>query len=264
MSGDAEVLVRNLDDSYVLITGGTSGIGFASAQKFAESGTPKIAINGRNEERGMVALDKLRKSWPKTEFKLVLADVTIASEVTKMVNEVTETFGRIDVLVSTAGGNFPPVLFHKLPIDEIQEVFDGFALGSMLCASAVLPGMSAQRGGVIISVGSDAGKVPTPGETVIGAAMAAISMFTRGLSMEAKRNGVRVNCLSPSLVRNTRTWDLVFEAEFSKKLFAKAEAMANLGITDPEDQAEMVVYMASPAAARMTGQSISVNGGISA
>ena len=52
--------------------------------------------------------------------------------------------------------------------------------------------------------------------------------------MEAKRNGVRVNCLSPSLVRNTRTWNLVFEAEFSKKLFAKAEAMANLGITDPE------------------------------
>ena len=102
MSGDAEVLVRNLDDSYVLITGGTSGIGFASAQKFAESGTPKIAINGRNEERGMVALEKLRKSWPKTEFKLVLADVTIASEVTKMVNEVTEAFGRIDVLVSTA------------------------------------------------------------------------------------------------------------------------------------------------------------------
>ena len=67
----------------VLITGGTSGIGFASAQKFAESGTPKIAINGRNEERGMVALEKLRKSWPKTECKLVLADVTISSEVTK-------------------------------------------------------------------------------------------------------------------------------------------------------------------------------------
>ena len=89
---------------------------------------------------------KTEKKLAKNRILLVLADVTIASEVTKMVNEVIEAFGRIDVLVSTAGGNFPPVLFHKLPIDEIQEVFDGFALGSMLCASAVLPGMSAQRG----------------------------------------------------------------------------------------------------------------------
>ena len=71
MSGNVEVLVRELNDSYVLITGGTSGIGFASAQKFAESGTPKVAINGRNEERGMAALEKLRKRWPKTEFMLV-------------------------------------------------------------------------------------------------------------------------------------------------------------------------------------------------
>ena len=63
MSGNVEVLVRELNDSYVLITGGTSGIGFASAQKFAESGTPKVAINGRNEERGMAALEKLRKSF---------------------------------------------------------------------------------------------------------------------------------------------------------------------------------------------------------
>ena len=68
------------------------------------------------------------------------------------------------------------VIFHRFcstssPIDEIQDVFDGFALGAMLCASAVIPGMAAQNGGTIISVGSDAGKVGNPGETVIGAAM---------------------------------------------------------------------------------------------
>ncbi len=264
MSDQKEVLVRELSDNYVLITGGTSGIGFASAREFAKQGAPKVAINGRHKGRGEAAVKKLREEFPDKTFSLQLADVTDVSAVKKMVSAVEQEFGRIDTLVSAAGGNFPPVLFHKLPIEEIQEVFDGFALGAMLCASAVIPGMAQQNGGSIISVGSDAGKVPTPGETVIGAAMAAISMFTRGLSMEAKRNGIRVNCISPSLVRDTRTWDLVFEAEFSKKLFAKAEAMANLGITDPEDQAELVVYIASPSGARMTGQSISVNGGISA
>ena len=264
MSDKPDVLVRELTDSYILITGGTSGIGFSSAREFAKNGAPKIAINGRHEGRGKAAIEALEKEFPGQLFSLHLADVTDAAGVKSMVADVESKFGRIDTLVSAAGGNFPPVLFHKLPIDEIQDVFDGFALGAMLCASAVIPGMAAQNGGTIISVGSDAGKVPTPGETVIGAAMAAIAMFTRGLAMEAKRNGIRVNSISPSLVRNTRTWDLVFEAEFSKKLFAKAEAMANLGITDPEDQAALVVYIASPAGARMTGQSISVNGGISA
>jgi NAD(P)-dependent dehydrogenase (short-subunit alcohol dehydrogenase family) len=124
--------------------------------------------------------------------------------------------------------------------------------------------MREQRTGVIINVASDAAKVPTPGETVIGAAMAAIVTFSRTLAMEAKREGVRVNALTPSLITGTDTHDRVMANPFSAKLFSNAAKLAHLGVAQPDDLAEMMVFLASPAAARLTGQAISINGGISA
>jgi NAD(P)-dependent dehydrogenase (short-subunit alcohol dehydrogenase family) len=117
---------------------------------------------------------------------------------------------------------------------------------------------------VIINIASDAAKLATPGESVIGAAMAAIVMFTRALAIEAKRDGIRVNALTPSLLSGTPGADRVMAEGFSKKLFEKAAAMADLGVPEPDDLAGLIVFLAGPGAARITGQAISVNGGISA
>jgi NAD(P)-dependent dehydrogenase (short-subunit alcohol dehydrogenase family) len=127
-----------------------------------------------------------------------------------------------------------------------------------------LPGMREQRSGVIINIASDAAKVPTPGETVLGAAMAAIVMFSKTLAMEAKRDGIRVNVLTPSLIAGTPTAHRVQKEGFSAKLFAKAASLAQLGVAEPDDLAALIVFLASPQARRLTGQAISVNGGISA
>ena len=94
--------------------------------------------------------------------------------------------------------------------------------------------------------------------------MAAIVMFTKTLAMEAKRMGVRANALTPSIVSGTRTYDRVMAGGFSRKLFDKAIKAARLGVVTPDDIAPMIVYMAGPQGARMTGQAISINGGISA
>ena len=94
--------------------------------------------------------------------------------------------------------------------------------------------------------------------------MAAIVMFSRTLAIEAKRSGVRVNCVTPSIVRDTPLYDRLMADDFAGRLFAKAERRAHLGVATPGDLAALVVYLASPAAARLTGQAISVNGGISA
>jgi NAD(P)-dependent dehydrogenase (short-subunit alcohol dehydrogenase family) len=123
--------------------------------------------------------------------------------------------------------------------------------------------MRAQSSGCIINVASDAAKVPTPGESVIGAAMAAIVVFSRTAAMEAKRDGVRVNVLTPSLVEGTGTAERLFADEFSARLFGKARALAQLGVSTPDDQAALMVYLAGPRGVRITGQAISVNGGIS-
>ena len=122
----------------------------------------------------------------------------------------------------------------------------------------------AQRGGAIIAIASDAAKVATPGEAVVGAALAGILMFTRTAAMEAKRSGIRLNCITPSIVRGTPHYDKLMADGFAGRLFAKAESRADLGVVEPEDLAQLVVYLASPAAAKLSGQGISLNGGITA
>jgi NAD(P)-dependent dehydrogenase (short-subunit alcohol dehydrogenase family) len=94
--------------------------------------------------------------------------------------------------------------------------------------------------------------------------MAAIVMFSKTLAMEAKRFGVRVNALTPSLVEGTAMYAKVRSQGFSAKLFDKAAKLAHLGLAQPEDLAELVVFLAGPHGARLTGQAISLNGGISA
>lgn len=106
----------------------------------------------------------------------------------------------------------------------------------------------------VINVASDAGKTATPGEAVIGAAKAAIVMFTRTLAIEAKRSGIRVNVLTPSLVNGTASTERITSAGFSAKLFAKAATQAHLGVPESEDIAALAVFLASPAARRLTAK----------
>jgi NAD(P)-dependent dehydrogenase (short-subunit alcohol dehydrogenase family) len=112
-------------------------------------------------------------------------------------------------------------------------------------------------------VASDAAKLATPGEVVIGAAMASIVMFCRGLANEAKRSGIRVNAITPSIVRGTPLYDQVMADDFSAKMFSKAEQLADLGVATADDLAQLVVFLSSPASSLITGQTISVTGGIS-
>jgi 2-hydroxycyclohexanecarboxyl-CoA dehydrogenase len=89
-------------------------------------------------------------------------------------------------------------------------------------------------------------------------------MFSRTVAMEAKRDGIRVNAITPSLVEGTGVSERLFQDEFSSRLFGKAGSRASLGVSTPQDQAALLVFLASPAAAKLTGQAISLNGGISA
>jgi NAD(P)-dependent dehydrogenase (short-subunit alcohol dehydrogenase family) len=111
---------------------------------------------------------------------------------------------------------------------------------------------------------SDAAKIPTPGESVIGAAMAGIVMFTRGLAVEAKRDGIRANVITPSMTSGTEHYERVMADPFAGKMFGNAAKLAALGVVSKEELAQLVVFLASPGAAKITGQAISMTGGISA
>ncbi len=251
---------RPLSESTALIVGGTSGVGLETARQMMKAGV-RVAIVGRDKARGARAVAALADTG---SVHFIPGDASGVEGCGRIEQAALAALGRIDVLVNATIPPILPELFHRTPIEAIPDTLSGIALPSMLMTAAVLPGMRAQRGGVIVNIASDAGKSATPGEAVIGAAMAAIIMFSRTIAMEAKRDGVRVNVLTPSLISGTETSDRVLKEGFGAKLFAKAATMASLGVAEPTDLAALILFLASPEARRLTGQAISVNGGISA
>ena len=253
---------KDLDRSTALIVGGTAGIGLASARALAAAGVRRIVIVGRNSERGELAAKSLAELGAAAYF--VAGDATNPDTAAAVAAEAEQILSGIDILMCSTAADVRPELFIDIPTAEIARIVTELALPSMQMASAVLPGMRTRRGGVIVNVASDAAKTATPGEALIGAAKAAIVMFTRTIAIEEKRYGIRANALTPSLVSGTASTERITADGFSGKLFAKAAQQAHLGVPTAEDIAALTVFLCSPAAARLTGQAISVNGGISA
>lgn len=255
---------RALTESHALIVGGTAGVGLATAIQFALAGSPGIALVGRNAERGRQACAEVRLHAPAARVEYISGDANDPAQAAQAAENARQYLGRVDVLVNSTVAAIVPRLLQDTPIEDITSMLLGQMLAPLLMSRIVLPWMREQRGGLIVNIASDAGKLATPGESVIGAAMAGIMMFSRTLAMEAKRDGIRVNTLTPSLIEGTLTYDRVTRDGFSAKLFEKAARMASLGLTQPEDLAHLILFLARPEAARITGQTISPNGGISA
>jgi 2-hydroxycyclohexanecarboxyl-CoA dehydrogenase len=263
MAGENSFTAKPLNEARVVITGGTSGIGLEAAIQYALTGVPKILINGRDVERGEQAKRSILKQAPAIDVDFISADVNELEGARAVAERAKTRFGGVDILINSMGSDQVPELFHQMPVERIEETVERLT-GVMRMCYFVQPMMKAQGGGAIVNIASDAAKFATPGEAVIGAVMAGIVMFTRTLAIEGKRDGIRANALTPSIVEGTLTYDRVMAPEFSGKLFEKAKKAARLGIVRPEDVAPMIVFMTSPAASRMTGQAISINGGISA
>jgi NAD(P)-dependent dehydrogenase (short-subunit alcohol dehydrogenase family) len=253
-----------LQGQVAVVTGGTGGIGLACARALLQAGAHGVVLNGRSAERSRHAQSGLRAAFPDAEVVVVLGDAARPEVAEAVMRQAMEAFGRIDLLVNSTGGNDLPRLLHRTPLEDIPGILERCLFAQILCSRAVLPVMREAGGGAIINIASDAAKLPTPGESVIGAAMAGIVMFTRGLAVEGKRDGIRANVITPSITRGTEHYERIMADPFAGKLFSKAEQMAELGVVDKEDLAGLAVFLASPAAAKITGQAISVTGGISA
>lgn len=255
-------IVKQLSESGALIVGGTAGIGLQTALGLAASGVPRIAVVGRSAERGSRARGLIEEAGAAAYF--IRGDAVDPDQVGGIVQEAETALGGVDILMCTTAADVRPELFKDIPLTDIARIYTHLALPSMHMASAVLPAMRERGTGVIINVASDAAKTATPGEAVIGAAKAGIVMFTRALAIEEKRHGIRANALTPSLVHETGSTERITSDGFSAKLFARAAQNAHLGVPTASDIAGLAVFLCSPAAAKLTGQAISVNGGISA
>jgi NAD(P)-dependent dehydrogenase (short-subunit alcohol dehydrogenase family) len=258
------MIVREFKDSAVLVTGSSSGIGFEIAAQFAEAGVAHLMVNGRDPARGAAAVQAIRERAPKCDVKFISADPTIQAEAKRLIAETAAAFGSLDILVNSISGHLSPRPFHEVPDDAIDPLVSAHLSSVMYMCLAAMPHLIAREGGVILNMSSDAAKIATPGEAVMGACKAGVVMFSRTLALEGSRHGIRVHSLTPSVVKDTAAYTRIMSSDFSRKLFEKAEKKARLGVVGPKDIAPLAVFLASPAASKITGQAISVNGGISA
>jgi NAD(P)-dependent dehydrogenase (short-subunit alcohol dehydrogenase family) len=252
-----------LQGKVAVVTGATSGIGRRSAELIALSGAAGLVICARTEADGLRVRDQIRSQSPacRTEFQKL--DYTKSADICALFEAVRADFGRLDILVHTVISESVPLPFFATNRAQWVEMVNTLFLSFVECCYHAVPLMKQGGGGSIVSLASDAVKVPTPGEQVAGGCLCANVMFGKVLAIEEGRSGIRVNTVCPSITRGTRNYERVMADPFARELFSSAERKARLGVPDASDLAATIVFLCSPLASHVTGQVISVNGGIS-
>jgi len=241
----------SLADRVAIVTGSGRGIGRAIALRLAEAGA-SVVVNDIEPVEAVVGEIKAmgRQALP------ILADVSSASEVDRLVAETMAAYGRIDILVNNAGIARDQLLL-RMTEEEWDSVLTVDLKSVFLCTRAVLKHMVKQRRGRIISISSITGVVGNPGQANYAAAKAGIIGFTRTVAKEVASRGITVNAIAPGFIDTEMTKGL--KAEWKEEL-KKRIPLGRLG--SPGDVAEAVAFLASDAAGYITGQVLGVDGGM--
>jgi NAD(P)-dependent dehydrogenase (short-subunit alcohol dehydrogenase family) len=238
-----------------LVTGAARGLGRAIALALADAGAD-LALGLLDVSRdGGVAAEigaMGRSALP------VQCDVADVGQARAAVDAVVERYGRVDILVNNAGAS------PENPAEDVvEEDFDttvGVNLkGTFFASQAVGRVMIRQGGGRIVMVGSQAGSVALPGESVYCMTKAAIAHLTKCLAVEWGEHGITVNCVAPTWIRTPGTEPALADPEFEAEVEERIAALHRIG--DPMDVAGAVVYLCSPAASLVTGHTLLVDGG---
>jgi len=244
----------DLSGKAALVTGGSRGIGRSIAIALAEHGAD-VAVNyNRSKDEATLVTAEIEKLGGKAIT--VQADVRVPEDVQRMVKETTDAFGKVDVLVNNAGFNRDTLLL-RMSIEDWDEVMDLNLRAVFLCTKAVLRPMMRERWGRIINIGSVSGLAGNVGQANYAAAKSGLIGFTRAVAREMGSRNITSNLVAPGLVITELTKDVREEVVevVNQRLMIK-----RLG--KPEDIAACVVYIASTEGGYMTGQVISVDGGL--
>ena len=250
-----------LDGKVALITGGTSGIGRATAELFAREGAP-VVVTGRDGRRGREVVEAIAGQGGTARF--ARADVRSSEDCERSVRETVDAFGRLDVLFNNAGLYIEHDAVACSP-DEFALHVDTMLTGTFLMCHFALPVMIEQGGGAIVNNSSGWGLVGGEGAVAYCAAKGGVTLMTKAMAIDHGRHGIRVNAVCPGdtvtamekadAERKGWTWERYVE-------WASDRPLGRMG--DPEEVARAVLFLVSDDASFITGATLAVDGGGSA
>ncbi|MFF1741978.1 glucose 1-dehydrogenase [Streptomyces mirabilis] len=246
--------MNRLDGKVAVVTGGSSGIGFATAQQFVEEGA-FVFITGRRRSELDKAKDEIGRN-----VTTVQGDVSVSADLDRLFRTVAEDKGKIDVVVANSG-LVDPQVFGRITEASFDRTFNVNARGALFTAQKALPLMN--DGGSVILVGSIAGHIGVEGYTTYSATKAALRSYARTWTKELKGRGIRVNVLSPGPI-DTPIMDSQADSEEGvdaiKAAFASVIPLGRMG--RPEEVAAAAVFLASDESSFCAGMELSVDGGM--
>jgi NAD(P)-dependent dehydrogenase (short-subunit alcohol dehydrogenase family) len=247
-----------LRDKVALITGGTSGIGRATALRFAREGAA-VAITGRNVEGGASVVEEIVRGGGDALF--IRSDVRYAKDCRDAVNQTLERFGRIDILFNNAGV-FHPRTVPECSEKEWDETIDSSLKGAFLMSKYALPSMIERGSGSIIHTSSGWGILGGNDAAAYCAAKGGLIVMAKAMAIDHGPHGIRVNCVCPGDVMTPMLHDDAAKRNMSWEDYEAGAVKRPLGrIGSVEEIADAVLFLASDESSFVTGEALVVDGG---
>jgi NAD(P)-dependent dehydrogenase (short-subunit alcohol dehydrogenase family) len=245
----------DVEGQIALVTGAARGLGRAIALALAAAGADvALGLRDVNADGGIAAEIEAqgRRALP------VQLDVAQADQIAPAVNRVVAEFGRVDVLVNNAG-IAPGNPAEDVQVEDLDATLAVNVKGTFLVSQAVGRVMIEQGYGRIVNVGSQAGAVALPGESVYCMTKAAVAHLTKCLAVEWGQHGITVNAVAPTFIHTPGTQPALSDPDFRADVIERIAALHRIG--EPIEVAGAVVFLASPAASLITGETIMIDGG---
>ena len=245
-----------LSDKVTIVTGASSDIGRGIVKRFIDEGA-KVILVARDLEK----LEATRKEIGNEEMTASIScDLTDESQVLQAVNQIMDTYGKIDILINNAGAINDPVHFHEMKDSEIKKLIDINLFGVFHMTKAVLSKMSDVKSGAIVNIGSISSEraIPRVHLAVYSSTKAAISMFTKSIAVEYARRNIRCNCVNPGIINSGMIKPYLDDPQ-ARKVLEERLPLARIG--EPIDVANAALYLASDEANWVTGTILNVDGG---
>ena len=251
-----EIPVNRLQGKVAIVTGSTSGIGIGIAKLYAAEGA-KVVICGRRAEKGQAVVDEIVKAGGEASYHYM--DITDTASIESLMKDTVEKYGKLDILVNNAANvALKDGRVDELTVEMWDAIFQSDMRGTFYTTKCALPYLAQNGGGSIVNIGSMASCAGDLGSTAYACAKAGVDMLTQSVALQYGKQNIRCNCVRPGLIVTPQNEAHVPQA--LKDIFLSNICVNRYGC--PEDIGHLCVYLGSDESAYVTGQIMTVDGGL--